>query len=297
MKGGFSMIRENTSFQQRTIQRPHELRFGKVLVQAALILWAFISLFPLYWLFTFSLKDNGEIFGGNIIGLPGKWLFSNYANAFLGGKVGLYLLNSVIVTAVTIALTCLFSLMASYTLTRMKWRGQKAMMAFFMLGLMIPIHAALLPLFILLSKIKIHSTHWALILPYTGFAIPLGILIISGFIDAIPRDLEEAACIDGANIYHIFFRIISPMLMPAVSTVMIFTFLQAWNELLFAQVFISKDTFKTLTAGIQSMYGQYQTDWGPIGAALVVATLPTLIIYLTMSGQVQKSLAAGAVKG
>jgi raffinose/stachyose/melibiose transport system permease protein len=268
-----------------------------MLVQAALILWAFISLFPLYWLFTFSLKDNGEIFGGNIAGLPGKWLFSNYSSAFLGGKVGLYLFNSVIVTAATIALTCLFSLMASYTLTRMKWRGQKAMMAFFMLGLMIPIHAALLPLFILLSRIRIHSTHWALILPYTGFAIPLGILIISGFIDAIPRDMEEAACIDGANIYHIFFRIIAPMLMPAVSTVMIFTFLQAWNELLFAQVFISKDAFKTLTAGIQSMYGQYQTDWGPIGAALMVATLPTLVIYLLMSGQVQKSLAAGAVKG
>ena len=273
------------------------LRPGRVLVQAALVFWAFISLFPLYWLLTFSLKDNSEIFGGNIAGLPGKWLLSNYANAFLGGKVGLYLLNSAIVTAATIALTCLLSLMAAYALGRMRWRGQKAVMAFFMLGLMIPIHAALLPLFILLSRARLHSTHWALILPYAGFAIPLGILIISGFIDGIPRELEEAACIDGASIYGIFARIIAPMLMPAVSTVMIFTFLQAWNELLFAQVFISKDAFKTLTAGIQSMYGQYQTDWGPIGAALVVATIPTLVIYLLMSGQVQKSLAAGAVKG
>ncbi len=291
------MIRENTAAASRPVHRTGRKSFGRVFVQAMLILWAFISLFPLYWLFTFSLKENSEIFGGNIFGLPGKWLFSNYANAFLGGKVGVYLFNSVIVTAVTILLTCLLSLMASYALTRMKWRGQKAMMAFFMLGLMIPIHAALLPIFILLSRARLGSTHLALILPYTGFAIPLGILIISGFIDGIPRELEEAACIDGADIYRIFVRIIAPMLLPAVSTVMIFTFLQAWNELLFAQVFISKDAFKTLTAGIQTMYGQYQTDWGPIGAALVVATLPTLVIYLLMSGQVQKSLAAGAVKG
>ncbi|HNW85928.1 MAG TPA: ABC transporter permease subunit [Candidatus Limiplasma sp.] len=137
----------------------------------------------------------------------------------------------------------------------------------------------------------------ALILPYTGFAIPMAIMIIAGFIEGIPRELEEAGCIDGANIYQIFFRIIFPILMPAVATVMIFTFLQSWNELLFAQIFISKENVKTLTAGIQSMYGQYQTDWGPIGAALVVATFPTLAIYLAMSGQVQKSLAAGAVKG
>ncbi len=291
------MIYEKAVIPAKHAQKPGRFRFSRIPVQAALILWAFISLFPLYWLLSFSLKDNSEIFGGNIAGLPGKWIFSNYASAFLGGKVGLYLLNSVIVTGFTILLTCLLSLMAAYALTRMKWRGQKTIMAFFMVGLMIPIHAALLPLFIILSKIKLHSTHWALILPYTGFAVSLGILIISGFIDAIPRELEEAACIDGASIYGIFVRIIVPMLMPAVATVMIFTFLQAWNELLFAQVFISKDVFKTLTAGIQSMYGQYQTDWGPIGAALVVATLPTLVIYLFMSGQVQKSLAAGAVKG
>lgn len=272
-------------------------RLPGILVQILLVLWAFISLFPLYWLLTFSLKDNTEIFGGNIAGLPNNWLFANYESALIGGKVGIYLFNSVIVTAITIIVTCLFSLMASYALTRMKWRGQKIVLEFFLLGLMIPIHATLLPLFLVLSKMHLISTHLALILPYTGFAIPMGIMIITGFIEGIPHELEEAGCIDGASIYQIFFRIILPILMPAISTVMIFTFLQSWNELLFAQVFISKEAFKTLTAGIQSMYGQYQTDWGPIGAALVVATFPTLAIYLAMSGQVQKSLAAGAVKG
>lgn len=273
------------------------LSASRITMQIMLVFWAFISLFPLYWMLAFSLKDNGEIFGGNIVGLPQNWLFSNYNSALIGGKVGLYLANSIIVTGLTILLTTFFSLMASYALTRMVWRGRKAMTSFFLMGLMIPIHAALLPLFIVMSKMKMLSTHMALILPYTGFALSMAILIFTGFIDGIPRELEEAACIDGASIYRIFFHIITPMLWPAISTVMIFTFLQSWNELLFAQVFISKDAARTLTAGIQTMYGQYQTDWGPIGAALVVATLPTLVLYLMMSGQVQKSLVAGAVKG
>jgi raffinose/stachyose/melibiose transport system permease protein len=274
-----------------------KLRPERIFLQAALIFWALVNIFPLYWLITISLKNNSEIFGGNIIGLPSKWLFSNYTQALIGGKAALYFLNSIFVTGTTIIFTCLFSLMSAYALERMVWRGRKIIMTIFMLGLMVPIHAALLPLFVVLGRMNLISTHWALILPYTAFAIPLAILIISGFIHNIPRELEEAACIDGASIYGIFLRIIVPMLMPAISTVMIFTFLQSWNELLFAQVFISKETVRTLTAGIQSMYGQYQTDWGPIGAALMVATLPTLILYLIMSKEVQKSLVAGAIKG
>lgn len=271
--------------------------FGTIVTQLLLALWAVVNLFPLYWMFTFSLKDNNEIFGGNVLGLPDKWLWSNYTEALGAGNIALYLRNSFIVTGVTILLTLLLSFMASYGLIRMRWKGQKATMTFLMLGLMIPIHAALLPLFITLSDLGLLKTHLGLILPYTGFAIPMGIMIISGFINTIPREMEEAACIDGCSIYRTAFSIILPMLRPALVTVAIFTFLQAWNELLFAQVFVSSESVRTLTAGIQAMYGQYQTDWGPIGAALVVATIPTLILYLCMSGEVQKSLVAGAVKG
>jgi raffinose/stachyose/melibiose transport system permease protein len=270
---------------------------GKIIAQILLALWATVNIFPLYWLFTFSLKNNSEIFSGNIAGLPSKWLFSNYSQALVNGKVYLYLLNSVFITGATIVLTCLISLMAAYALERMIWHNRKLVMMLLLLGLMIPIHTALLPLFVTFGRLKLLSTHLALILPYTAFAIPLAILIISGFIQNIPREMEEAACIDGASIYGIFFYIIAPMMLPAIATVTIFTFLQSWNELLFAQVFISKEAARTLTAGIQSMYGQYQTDWGPIGAALAVATLPTLLLYLFMSKEVQKSLLAGAIKG
>ncbi|WP_459478986.1 carbohydrate ABC transporter permease [Clostridium saccharoperbutylacetonicum] len=273
---------------------------GKIvnkLLYIVLIIWAVIQIFPLYWLITFSLKNNSEIFGGNLIGLPEKFLWENYGKALVNANVGVYFMNSVIITAVTIFLTVIVSLMASYALVRMKWKFRNTTMLLFMAGLMIPIHAALLPVFLILRKVKLLDTYWALILPYVAFAIPMAILILTSFMKSIPREIEEAACIDGCSIYRIFFSIIVPILRPAVATISIFTFLQAWNELMFATVFISKAAYKPLTVGIQSMAGKYSTEWGPIGAALVIATIPTVIIYLLMSSQVHKSLTAGALKG
>ena len=262
-----------------------------------LLIWTVACLFPLYWLFTFSLKTNNEIFGGNVVGLPQQWIWKNYADAWGAGKMSLYLRNSVITTGVTLLLTLLLSFMASYGLLRMRWKGQKVTMTYLMLGLMIPMHAALLPLLGTLMRLGVLSTHWGLIIPYTAFNIPMAIMIISGFIGSIPIDMEEAAFIDGSGIYRTAFTIILPMLIPAMVTAAIFVFLQVWNEMLMASVFVSSDNVRTLTVGVQQMFGQYQTDWGPIGAALVISTLPTLILYLCMSSQVQRSLIAGAVKG
>lgn len=273
---------------------------GKItnkLLYIFLVVWAVVQIFPLYWLVTFSLKNNEEIFGGNLIGLPGKFLWSNYQKALVNANVGVYFMNSIIITGITIFVTVLVSLMASYALVRMKWKLKGATLLLFMAGLMIPIHAALLPVFLILRKIKLLDTYWALILPYIAFAIPMAILILTSFMRSIPREIEEAACIDGCSIYRIFFSIIVPILRPAISTISIFTFLQAWNELMFATVFINKQAYKPLTVGIQSMAGKYSTEWGPIGAALVIATIPTVVIYLLMSSQVHKSLTTGAVKG
>jgi raffinose/stachyose/melibiose transport system permease protein len=269
----------------------------RMVMYAVLIFWAIASLFPIYWMITFSLKSNSEIFGGNPVGLPQKWLWNNYANAFGSGNLGRYFLNSVIVTVTTIVLTVFVSAMSSYAMIRMQWKFSKTAMAILMLGMMVPIHAALLPVFVMMRNLRLINSLWSLILPYTGFAVPMGIMIISGLITNIPRELEEAAFIDGCHIYRMFFTIILPLLRPAIATVSIFTFLQSWNELMFAAVFISRESAKTLTVGIQSMSGRFLTEWGPIGAALTVATIPTLIIYLALSNQVQKSFIAGAVKG
>lgn len=279
------------------VAQQHRFKWTDVLVQVGLVLWALICLFPVYWMFTFSLKSNEEIFGANVMGLPQNWLWSNYARALGVGNMGRYFFNSLLVTVVTIIFTLIASIMATYAITRLNWKWSKKVNSFFMLGLTIPIHAAIVPLYTTLSRLGMLNTYWALIIPYSAFSLSMAILICTGFMGDIPYDLDEAAFLDGCGVWGIFFRVVVPLMLPAVSTVGIYTFLQSWNELMFATVFNGKDAFKTLPVGIQSLSGQYTTEWGPIGAALAMATLPTLFVYVFLSKQIQESFIAGAVKG
>ena len=270
---------------------------GQILSYVVLVLWAIISVFPVYWMLTFSLKTNEEIFGENVIGLPKYWVWENYTRAMNTGNMPLYFLNSVIVAVSTIVITLLAAVMATYAITRLDWKGRKSMNKFFMLGLTIPIHASIVPLYTTLAKLKMLNSYFALIIPYSAFSLAMGILISIGFMGDIPYDLDEACFLDGCGVWGTFMRVIAPLMMPAVATVGIYTFLQCWNELMFANVFISKDSLKTLPVGVQALSGQYTTDWGPIGAALSIATIPTLLVYVFLSKQIQDSFIAGAVKG
>lgn len=269
----------------------------ETLVYLLLAFWALINLFPVYWMFTFSLKSNNEIFGENVIGLPKEWLWSNYSKALQVGNIGRYFLNSVIIAVVTIALVMAVALMATFALTRFMWKGRKMMNDFFMLGLTIPIHASIVPIYVTLSKLHMLSTYSSLIIPYAAFSLAMAILICTGFMQEIPIELDEAACIDGCSTWRIFFKIIVPLMKPAVATVSIYTFLQCWNELMFANIFVSDKAHKTLPVGVQALSGQYLTEWGPIGAAMVLATFPMLVFYIFFSKKIQDSFIAGAVKG
>ena len=273
------------------------VKVKNILIYIGLVFWMLINLFPVYWMFTFSLKSNEEIFGSNVVGLPKHWLWSNYTSALNTGHMWRYFLNSTIVAVATILITLAVALMATFALTRMVWKTRKTMNSFFMLGLTIPIHASIVPIYVSLSRIHMLNTYWALIIPYCAFSLAMAILVCTGFMNEIPRELDESACIDGCSIWGIFFRVIVPLMKPAVATVGIYTFLQCWNELMFANIFISKSELKTLPVGVQALSGQYTTDWGPIGAALVLATFPTLLIYLFLSRRIQESFIAGAIKG
>lgn len=270
---------------------------GNKFVYTILIIWALIQVFPIYWMFTFSLKDNSEIFGENMIGLPRQWLWSNYEAALTVGNMGRYFLNSVIVTGGTILITTIAALMATYALTRLVWKGQKTVNNIFMLGIMVPIHAAILPVLLMLRDLHLTDTYWALIIPYSAFALSMAIMIASSFIVSIPRELEDAAYLDGCSVYGVFWYVILPMMKSCLSTIAIYVFLQAWNELMFALIFISDSKYRTLSVGIQNLAGSYTTEWGPIGAALVIATFPTLLIYCFMSNKIQESMVVGAIKG
>ena len=271
--------------------------FTKVLMYIFLIFWALVNIFPIYFMFTFSLKSNEEIFGKNIIGLPEKWLWSNYTTALNTGNMGLYFINSLVITISAIAISLFAAMMATYAITRIRWRLSKLTNAFFMLGLTIPIQASIVPVYVVLSRLHWLNKYSTLIVPYSAFALSMSILICTGFMVEIPYALDEAARIDGCSLTGTFFKIILPLMKPAVSTVGVYSYLQCWNEFMFANVFISDSAHRTLPVGIKALSGQHTTEWGPIGAALVIATFPTLIFYLFLSRRIQESFIAGAVKG
>lgn len=284
-------------------KKSNQIRFSKrvltkeVLVYTLLIIWLLVNLFPLYWMFTFSFKNNAEIFGENVVGLPQTWQLENYDAALGVNNLPRFFLNSFIVTGLTILLTVFIAMMAAFALCRMIWKGRKVVNSMVVLGMTIPIHASILPIFLVLSKLDMLNSYQSLIVPYTAFALSVAILIFIGFMQEIPKELDEAACIDGCNVWGIFRHVIFPMMRPSIATVGIFTFIQTWNELMFAIIFINKPDFFTLTVGIQTLSGSYTREWGPIGAALVVATFPTIIAYAFLSKKIHESVNAGAIKG
>ncbi|EES73093.1 carbohydrate ABC transporter permease [Paenibacillus barengoltzii] len=279
------------------VRLPKRVFLGKFLLQFFLIIVAFVQVYPLIWLAFFSLKDNSEIFSGDVAGFPKKLLWSNYTKALSDGNVMNYFGNSVLVTAASIILVLILSSMAAYAITRMNWKLSNATMTLILLGMMVPIHAALLPLFMVLKSLHLLNTYWSLIIPYVAFGIPMAVFILGSFFKGVPRELEESAVMDGCGVYRTYFSIILPLIRPAIATVSIFTFLSCWNELMFAVTFINDTHYQTLTVGMMSMVGTYITQWGIIGAGLMITTIPTVIIYLLLNKQVQQSMIAGAVKG
>nr|WP_255626373.1 carbohydrate ABC transporter permease [Blautia fusiformis] len=262
-----------------------------------MVFWAAVQIYPLIWLVFFSFKSNEEIFGGNIAGPPLVWKVENYKNALMGGNVFRYLFNSVWVSMAVVIVACILIATSAYALSRMRWKLKKIVYWIFISGMTIPLHATLLPLFLLFRKMHIINNPLSILIPYIVFALPTGILILTNAYASLPIEMEESACIDGCNIYQLFWKIMFPLVKPTVAAIALFTFLSSWNELMFAMTFISEPKWKTLTIGLQSLSGMFYTEWGPIGAGMVVATAPVLIIYLLLNRQVQNALIMGAVKG
>lgn len=272
-------------------------KIKKNILFIVLILIAVIQIFPLYWLITYSLKSNIEIFGDNIIGLPRVWRWVNYQKALSSGGILRYFLNSVFYSGVTVVVSGILSSMAAYGIARMRWKLKDTVFVIFTLGIMIPSQAALLPLFQVLDKMGLKGGYLGLLIPYIAFAIPMAVMILTGFFKGIPKELEEAAYIDGSSVIRCFITIMLPIIKPALATASIFTFLGTWNELMFANTLVDSIDYRTLPVGVMAFSGQFSTDWGPIGATMVIATLPTVLIYFMLSNQVQQSLVAGAIKG
>nr|WP_232970536.1 carbohydrate ABC transporter permease [Salisediminibacterium selenitireducens] len=269
----------------------------KSILYVILGLIAVVQILPLIWLVLFSLKDNQEVFNLPPLALPQDPNWGNYLRVWTDGNIGLYFFNSIIVTGSAVILTILLASFVTFAITRMNWKLNKIVLALFMIGLMIPVHSTLIPLFSFFLNIGLMNTHPAIILTYTAFNLPLTIMILLGFYYTIPRELEEAAIVDGCSIHRMFFQIILPLTAPVVATTAIINMIYNWNEFVFVNTFISSDSLKTLTVGIQNFIGQYSTDWGAIGATLVISVLPLLIAFVFLSNRIVEGITAGSVKG
>lgn len=262
-------------------------------------IYAGFSLYPLIWMLFYSFKNNQEIFVTNPFGLPWPLRYENYITAWTKYDVPLYFFNSLVVSVATVAITILCALLFSYATSRMIWRGRTFTRLFIGLGMFIPVQAIMIPVVKVVQGFDLMGTRWSLILPYTAINLAFACMVYYGFFRGIPIEIEEAACIDGASIYQTFFKIIEPLVRPATVTLIIYIFLNAWNEFILANVVVgSIPALKTLPLGVLFFQGEFTTDWGGMGATMVIASFPAIIVYSIFSEQVEKAMTiGGAVKG
>lgn len=271
-------------------------KIGYFLLYVCLGAVAIFQIFPIIWLFLFSLKTNQENFAGNPFAIPLEPRWENYIKVFQGG-IGTYFWNSIWITAVSIILTIFIASMATFAITRMKWKYSSFVLAIVMVGLMIPIHSALIPLYNMFLKMNLIDNPLSIVITYVTYNLPITVMILLGFYTTIPREIEEAAIIDGSSIHRLFFQIILPISAPVLSTAVIINMIYNWNEFVFVNTFIGSDKYKTLTVGIQNFIGQYMTDWGAIGATLVISVLPIIIAFIFFSDKIVEGITASAIKG
>ncbi|WP_208589754.1 carbohydrate ABC transporter permease [Gracilibacillus suaedae] len=268
----------------------------KVMKTVFLITFSFCMIYPLYWLFISAFKSTDEFFQFPYA-LPSEWTFDNFVRAWNLADLGGAMINSTVVTVVGTIFTVFLGALTAYVLSRFSFKWKGFIMLFFLLGMLIPIHSTLVPLFSIMNEIGMLNTYWALILPYTAFELPIAIFLITAYMSSIPKEIEEAAVIDGAGYWGIFFRIMLPIAVPAMATVAILAFLRYWNEYIFALVFINDASLKTLPLSLSIFSDGYSTDYSLTMAAMAIAVIPTVIMYVFFQEQIMKGMVAGSVKG
>jgi raffinose/stachyose/melibiose transport system permease protein len=263
---------------------------------AALLAYTAVAVFPIVLVVINSFKARRAIFGSPYA-LPNAETFSlvGYQTVFSGARFDLYFLNSLIVTLVSLAAVLLFASMAAHALAEYRFRGNALMGLYLAMGIMIPIRLGTVSILRMMVALGLTDTLWSLILVYTAQGIPLAVFILTAFMRQVPGDLKDAARIDGASEYRIY-RLILPLVRPALGTVAVFTMIPIWNDLWFPLVLASGERSKTIILGAQIFLGQYVNDWNAVLASLTLAMVPIIVLYVFFSRQLIRGLTQGAVK-
>ena len=275
----------------------HRNPAARATVHAALVLYTLLAVSPIVLILINSFKSRNAIFGSPL-SLPGPKTFSLIGYTSVLGKADfpLYFVNSLVVTGGSLALVLFFGAMAAWALTEYRFRGNTPVALYMAIGIMVPIRLGTVAILKLIVAMHLANTLTALILVYTAMGLPLAIFILSEFIQQIPRELRDAARIDGASEYRVFWSVILPLIRPAVATVAVFTMVPIWNDLWFPLILAPGQSTQTVTLGVQQFIGQYVTDWNAVISALSLALAPILVLYIIFSRSLVRGITAGAVK-
>jgi raffinose/stachyose/melibiose transport system permease protein len=230
------------------------------------------------------------------LGLPSSPSFSAYSTAWTQASFSTYVLNSALVTIGAVALDIGVSLPASYALGRYAFRGRGVLTAYFLSGLMLPIRLGIVPIFYLLGSLHLSDSRLGLVFIYAAGGIPFSVFVMAAFFRGLPREIEEAARVDGAGEFRIFWQVMLPLVKPAIATVVVFRFVPLWNDFFFPLVLLRTTSKYTLPVGLTQFFGEYQTNWSALFAGLVITTLPLVILFLVATKQIVAGLTAGMSK-
>ena len=261
-----------------------------------MILWSFIAAFPLYFLIINTFKVKKEIYT-NFFGLPKKWTLENYQALFANSDFFVYFRNSFLVVVISLFMILLLGSLAAFALAHWRTRFSRAVYFFFVIGMMLPIKIATIRLLQIMKALNTLNTLFSLYPVYIAMGLPTAVFILTEFVHGLPGELYEAAYMDGAGRFKIWYQIVIPLIRPALATVAIYNLVPIWNDLWFPLIFITKESSKTVLLAVTRLLGHYTTDWPKVLTVLTMSALPVIALYLTMSKSFIKGLTAGAVKG
>lgn len=263
-----------------------------------LVIWAIVVIYPILWIFLGAFKRYGEIFR-TPWALPESWNFGNFAAAWSDYNIGSSFFNSLLVTGLGALLCLFFALPTAYAIVRIRFRGSQILFNIYLASMMIPMVLAWIPLFFLLRDLNLIDNLFALALIYSVTQVPFTVFILASFLQTVPRDLEEAAAIDGMSMYGILFKIVTPLVKTGIITATIMNAVMFWNEYFMALIFLQTDEKNTLgvTMDLMNQNAEYTNSWGALFAGLAIAVVPIMIIYAVFQRQITKGMTEGALKG
>lgn len=279
-------------------RKPRRLKIQRNLLTLTIVLIVIVQVYPLVWMFLTSFRTASDFAGGNAFSWPSEFTLENYSRAFATGDLGMNIVNSLIVTLGASALIVVAGMMAAFALEVLGFRLSNLVRALFMLGIIVPVQIALVPLFIDYSKVGLLDTHLSMIIPLAAFSMPMSIYLFSSFYGFIPRETYEAASLDGAGPYRIFTQITFPLSLNTIVTVVLVNSIFIWNDFIFANTFVLSDGLKTIPLGLQNYIGAMgNTDWTATFAAVCVSVTPLLLVFLVLNKAMIQGLESGATKG